>query len=177
MDALGRNSVGDYVLAVKFDASTPVAYSLMAASTLTAATASSNAVLAMNQNQLYQFSLGADTLQNSEDASVTMSVYDSQGNLVLSLTAVAGRPPVTQLLYLTTGSYTIDYTAESLSGGPMPNVDFWFQGSDFSEPSGPYYVSPGGTSSSTGSSGSGSGSGNTYTSSTPTSGASQPYYF
>ncbi|HEV8059510.1 MAG TPA: matrixin family metalloprotease [Gemmataceae bacterium] len=171
----GANSIGDYVLAVKFDVSTPVAYSMMAAATLTAASASSNAVLTMNQNQLYQFSLAADTLQTSEDASVTMSVYDSQGNLVLSLTAVAGRPPVTQLLYLTTGSYTIDYTAQSLSGGPMPDVDFWFQGSDFSEPSGPYYVSPGGTAPTTGPSG--PGNGNTYTSSSPTTGTAQPYYY
>ena len=178
----GANNVGNYVLGVKFDLSTPVAYALQDAETLTANAPSSTGILTMNQNQLYQFSLAADTFDSSEDASVTMTVYDSLGNLVTSLTAVAGRAPVTRLVYLTTGDYTISYTSQSLSGNPMPNVDFWFLGSDFTEPSGPYYVTPGGTSSgSTGSGtpppGTGSGSTGTYTSSSTSSGASQPYYY
>ena len=181
----GANNIGNYVLAAKFDASTPVAYSLVDSERLTAGAPSSTGVPTMNQNQLYQFSLAADTLQSSEDAAVTMTVYDSQGNQILSLTAIAGRPPVTELLYLTTGNYTITYTAQSLSGGSMPDVDFWFMGSDMTQPSGPYYISPGGTTSNTATSGSSGNTGNsgstgsttTYTSSTASSGATQPYYY
>jgi predicted Zn-dependent protease len=172
----GANTSGNYVLASKFDASPQVAYSLIDSQKLTASSPTATGTLVMNQNQLYQFSLAADTLQTNEDASITMTVYDSNGNLVLSLTAVAGRPPVTSLLYLTTGTYTINYTAQSLDGGAMPDVYFWLMGDSLTQPSGPYYVSPGGSYQGSGS-GSGSGSTTTYTSSTPTSGASQPYYF
>ena len=174
----GANTSGNYVLATKFDACPQVAYSLLDSQKLTASSPSATGTLIMNQNQLYQFSLAADTLQKSENASVTMSVYDSNGNLVLSLTAVAGRPPVTALLYLTTGTYTIDYTAQSLDGRAMPDVYFWLMGDSLTQPSGPYYTSPGGGYQGP-AGGGGSGSGNTvaYTSSTPTSGAVQPYQF
>src|SRR5206468_512179 len=67
----GANNVGNYVLGVKFDFSTPVAYSVFEAATLTSSVASSTGVLTMNQNKLYQFSLAAATGQTSQDASVT----------------------------------------------------------------------------------------------------------
>ena len=184
------NNVGNYVLAVKFDTCTRCD-DLIDSQTLTATSPSSTGVLTMNQNQLYQFSLAAATLDDSEDAVVTMTVYDSNGNKILTLSAVAGQPPVTQLMYLTTGSYSIVYTAQSLSGNLLPDVDFWLTGSDFTDPSGPYFVSPGGTAGSgtggTGSGGStGGGSGSTgsggsttvsYTSTQPSSGTTQPYYY
>lgn len=181
----GANNVGNYVLAVKFDYSAPVAFALMEAATLTASSPSNSGTLTMNQNELFEFSLAADTLDSSKDASVTMTVYDSQGNKVTSLTAVAGRPPVTRLVYLTTGKYTVVFTAQSLSGAAMPAVNYWFTGDDLTDPSGPYYVSPTGDSvdgSGTGTTGTGSGTGDSssgsgYASTKPSSGASQPFYY
>lgn len=186
---MGANNVGNYVLAVKFDTSAPVAYAMVEASMLSSSSQSNTGVLTIQQNQLFQFSLAADTFDASEDAAVTLTVYDSQGRKVLSLTAVAGRPPVTRLAYLTTGDYTIVYTAQSLSGGVMPPVAYWFTGDDLTEPSGPYYANPvgaaptsgsGGASSngnSTGSGGSSAGGGSSYASTSPSSGGGQPYFY
>ena len=178
----GANNVGNYTLAVKFDTSAPVALDFLDSQTLTGAAPTNTGVLNIGQNQLFQFSLASATVGASQDASVTMDVYDSNGNKILSLIAVAGRPPVTQLQYLTTGAYTIVYTAQSLSGKPLPDVTYWLYGADFSDPSGPYATSPGGSNATT-TSGSGSsttttsGGGTTYTSTKSTAATSPQYYY
>jgi hypothetical protein len=178
---LGANNVGNYALAVKFDMSAPVALDFLDSQTLTAAAPSTTGTLSIGQNQLFQFSLAAATVNGSQDATVTMDVYDSNGARILSLCAVAGRPPVTQLTYLTTGTYTVVYRAQSLSGKSLPDVVFWLDGADFSDPSGPYFTSAG-TTTTTGSTGSGTDSGSsggstTYTSTKSTTGTTQPYYY
>jgi hypothetical protein len=108
-----------------------------------------------------------------------MDIYDENGKKVLTLTAVAGRPPVTSLVYLTTGVYNVVYTAQSLSGKALPAINFWLDGADFSDPSGPYFVSP----TSTAPSGSNNSptppppSNTTYTTTKPSSSTTKPYYY
>ncbi len=99
----GANNDGNYTLAVKFDTSAPVDLVSLDSQTLTAAAPSTTGTLSIGQNQLFQFSFAAATIGSSQDASVTMDVYDSNGTKILTLCAAAGRPPVTQLMYQTTG--------------------------------------------------------------------------
>ncbi|MDT9136300.1 hypothetical protein RSW15_24515, partial [Escherichia coli] len=77
-----------------------------------------------------------------------MTVYDQNGNVILSLDALTGQPPSSAVVYLLTGTYTISYSVRTTSGNFTP-VDFWMWGETLSDPIGPYYT--GNSSTSTGS--------------------------
>jgi hypothetical protein len=122
----------------------------------------------MTENGLFNFVLGAGTITASPDAVVSMNVYDSSGNVVLSLAASAGQPPVTAITFLSAGTYTLSFSALSASSGAPAACDYWLAGQLLSEDIGPLYT--GGT----------SGTGTSYSfkgSSSSTTTCSTPYYF
>jgi hypothetical protein len=104
-----------------------------------------------------------------------MTVYDQNGNVVVSLDAATGQPPVSAIAYLLTGTYTIRYSITTAQGSYLP-VAFWLDAELLSDPVGPYYTSSNSSSSSqqNGSSGSYTYSGST---NTCTTGPSQPYTY
>jgi Matrixin len=166
----GGNNVGNYVLGIKFDQSTPVALDALGSNTLGSSNFTDNGTLSLNQNQLFQFSLAANSDQSS--AQVTMTVYDADGNAVLSLTALGGQAPVTSLAYLKAGMYSLKYSASCTSGDPLQDVTYWLMGAVCTDPVGPYYTSTAPTG------GDGNNNNNyTYNNTPPSSGASQPYYY
>jgi len=97
-----------------------------------------------------------------------MTIYDQSGNVVFSLQAQTGQPPVTGVVYLLTGTYTIDYSVAS-TGGVFAPVTYWLLGEILSDPQGPYYT--GGPSNPPGNPPTG------YTYAGPTSTGSQPFYY
>ena len=133
------------------------------------------AKLNMVQDGLFHFVLAADNGTKSSSANVNMTVYDQNGNVVLSLDATTGQPPVSAAVYLLTGTYTIRYSVTTTSGAYFP-VAFWLDGEILSDPIGPYMTTT--TNSSTSGSPPPSG-GYTYggSSSTNTSTSSPPTYY
>jgi hypothetical protein len=171
-NASGSNSTGNYELGVKFSQNAPVSLALLASSTLASSSSTQTDTLTMSGAGLFHFELAADNGSSSATAEVTMTVQDSQGNVILTLNSFTGQPPATAVVYLETGSYTITYSVTSSSGVFAP-VNYWLFGEVLSDPMGAYQVNN--TNSSTGSS-SGGATGYSYggSSSTNTSGASPP---
>src|SRR5205823_70450 len=105
---------------------------------LSTPSSTSTGTLTMAQDGLFHFVLAADNGSTSSSATVTMTVYDQNGNVVLTLDSTTGQPPASAVVYLQTGKYTISYRIQSTSGSYFP-VDFWLDGEILSDPIGPYY--------------------------------------
>jgi hypothetical protein len=164
----GGNNTGNFFLGIKFDASPPVVLNALGSGTLSTATSTSSATLTMTQNGLFHFVLQAAN-GSSASADVTMTVYDSLGHVVFTLTAQTGQPPVSAVAYLLAGTYTIKYSVKSTSSTWAP-VNFFLLGEILSDPIGPYYTS----SSPSSSSGSTSGSSGSYAYSGSSTGTTPP---
>src|SRR5439155_14797742 len=133
----GSNNTGSYELGVKFAADAPVALALLSNAVLNSASQTDSATLTMNENGLFHFSLGAGNGSNSASAVVNMTLYDQNGNVILSLNASTGQPPATAVVYLAAGTYQIRYTVTSSSGSFQP-INYWLFGEILSDPIGPY---------------------------------------
>ncbi len=128
-------NTGGYVFAADFNQLTPLVFDGVATGVASANT-STTATLTLNEAGLFQFAFGAQS-ERAGDA-VTMVVYDADGNVVLSLAAVAGRMPVTASKYLNAGTYTIKYTAAKTNTTAVGYDLFALQ---LSEGVGPYATS------------------------------------
>jgi hypothetical protein len=164
----GLNNTGNYVLGIKFDSSPPVTLDALDSTSLNSASSSATATLTMNENGLFHFVFGSQATDGSSGEVLTMTVYDENGNAVLSLDSTAGQPPATAIAYLGAGTYTIRYSVKSYSGLFVP-IRYWLDGEALSDPVGPYKatVSNSGTSSGGGYTYGGSSSGNTSPSNPP----------
>jgi hypothetical protein len=125
-------------MGIEFDQNTPFSLDALGSGHLTGSSPTTSAALTMAHSGLFEFNLDADTGTTAEDAIVTMSVTDAAGNVVLTLTAAAGKRPVTAAKYLPAGTYSISFRAKSKSGAALSGVDFWLHGDKFSDPIGPY---------------------------------------
>jgi hypothetical protein len=168
----GSHSTGTFFLGIKFDTSPPVALAALGSAVLSTPSSMSTATLTMAQDGLFHFVLAADNGSKSSSANVNMTVYDQNGNVVLSLDSTTGQPPVSAVVYLQTGTYTIRYHVTATSGTYFP-VAFWLDGEILSDPIGPYYTTT------TSSPSNGSNGNYTYSGSTQnsTTGPSKPYYY
>jgi hypothetical protein len=138
-------STGNYFFAADFNQLSPMAFDGVASDTLPAgATTAASGTLTLGEAGLFQFAFGANS-SHAGDA-VTMTVYDENGNAVFSLTATAGRPPVTAGKYLMAGNYTVKYTTAQATAAPTSYNLFMMQ---LSDPVGPYATSTASPSSST----------------------------
>ena len=80
-----------------------------------------------------------------------MTITDSSGNVVYSLSADAGDTVSSNALFLTPGAYTLSFTALAPAGGPVPAMSYNLSGESISDPIGavlndptqtPVYTSP-----------------------------------
>jgi hypothetical protein len=130
------NNTGNYIFAADFNTLPPMVFDNVANGTATTGTTTTGDALNLNEAGLFQFALGA----NSEHAgdTVTMTVYDADGNAVFSLTATAGQPPVTANHYLLAATYTVRYSTAQTNAAPTDYGLFMMQ---LSDPVGPYATS------------------------------------
>jgi hypothetical protein len=138
------NSTGKYFLAVNFHQEAPVWFPNINSGTLSQAQPAMTTAFTANGNELFHFSLGAAyaSAGATAAASVTMTLVDQSGNVVLSLTAAAGDPPVTANLYLAAGNYSLRYTAQTTNGSALQPLNFWLDGDSLSDPIGAYQQPP-----------------------------------
>src|SRR5205085_1747855 len=124
---------GTYALGVKFDTAAPLTLDRLDGGQAGATTTPAS-TLALTQNSLFHFSLAAAGLA---DATLTMTVTDALGNVVLALVATAGLAPATATVYLRAGTYGVRYSARRSDGGAA-TLNFWLWGKLLSDPVGPY---------------------------------------
>lgn len=132
----GAKATGTYFFAADFNQITPLVFDNVASGTVGASRVTGSDTLTLSEAGLFQFALGAQSTRAGD--SVTMTVYDANGNVVFALTSVAGRPPVTASKYLTAGTYTVRYSGASTNAGAISYDLFLLQ---LSEGVGPYATS------------------------------------
>ena len=127
---------GSYFFAADFNNLAPMVFDNVASGTVNASKTTAAETLTLSEAGVFQFALAANSQQAG--ATVTMTVYDADGNAVFSLTSVAGQPPVTATRYLNAGTYTVRYSAPPTNTAPVGYALFMAQ---LSEGVGPYATS------------------------------------
>ncbi|MBP3955742.1 matrixin family metalloprotease [Gemmata sp. G18] len=129
-------ATGGYFFAADFNQIAPLVFDNVANGTVAAGKTTTADTVSLSEAGVYQFALGAQG-QKAGD-SVTMTVYDGDGNVVFTLTSVAGRPPVTSSQYLKAGTYTVKYAGAKTNSSATGYGLFMTQ---LSEGVGPYATS------------------------------------
>jgi hypothetical protein len=157
IQASNLNSGGNYTLQVSSNGSTAGVgnYALNAAFGTTAANLTTFAAgglqasapqqsydFYVGESQLFQFLLSANGQGAPAGSAVQMTITDSSGKVVYSLTANAGDTVSSDALFLTPGAYTLSFTVLSPSGSPVPTLSYSLMGEPFSDPIGPTPTDP-----------------------------------
>lgn len=139
----GANSTGNYSLGIDFHAPAPVAFTALAAGTFSQGQATATDSLTTTQNGVFHFALTAAYAGSgsASAANVTMTILNQDGQVVLTLSAAAGAPTVTADVYLLAGTYSVVYSAATVDGTELQNLNFWLAGGQVSSPVGAYVTS------------------------------------
>ncbi|HEY1190801.1 MAG TPA: matrixin family metalloprotease [Gemmata sp.] len=108
---------GSYFFAADFNQLAPLVFDNVASGMIAPGAVSAPDALTLNEAGVFQFALGAPS--GAAGDVVTMAVFDEDGNVVFTLTATAGRPPVTATKYLKAGTYTVRYTGARTNAGAV----------------------------------------------------------
>ena len=105
----------------------------------------------MAESQLFQFLLSANGPDAPAGSLVQMTITDSSGKVVDSLSAPAGDTVSNNAVFLAPGAYTLSFTVVAPSGSPVPTLSYNLTGESISDPIGatvtdptltPIYTSP-----------------------------------
>lgn len=171
----GANATGAYFLGADLNQSAPTEYDGVAGGTLDAGDTKDTGRLSVEAG-VFQFALSADLL-GAGAGGVTMTVRDAAGNIVVSLTATAGRPAVTAVRYLAAGNYTIRYDYRPPAGSVAAPVRYGLFLLRLSDGVGPYATGTSTSHGTTGSPPSSTDSGYTYTGPSDPYGDGYGYYY
>jgi hypothetical protein len=133
----GANGTGGYFLGADFNTDVPPEVQEVGRNTLSAAAPSDTGKLTVNREGIYQFALFAEPLAAGAGG-VTMTVTDSAGKVVFTLSAESGQPAVTASQYLAAGTYTVAYRYRSLADQVAAPVVYHLALLQLSEGVGPY---------------------------------------
>lgn len=136
-------ATGSYFIAADFNQLSPLVFDAVASGTVAPGATTASEALNLSEAGVFQFALGA---QGDAGDTVTMTVYDEDGNVVFTLTAKSGQPPVTATKYLKAGKYTVKYAGAASNDKAIGYGLFMTQ---LSEGVGPYATTTGSPSSST----------------------------
>ncbi|HEX3450878.1 MAG TPA: matrixin family metalloprotease [Isosphaeraceae bacterium] len=116
--------------------------STFASGSLAAAAAQQSYNYYVGESQLFQFLLSANSQGAPAGSSVQMTIADSSGNIVYTLTAQAGETVSNAALFLTPGAYTLSFSVLVPAGSPVPQLSYNLAGDSFSDPIGPVVLDP-----------------------------------
>jgi hypothetical protein len=133
--------VGNHALEAEFGTAA-ASLSTFASSSLDSAATEQDYNLYVGETQLMQFVLSAGSVVAPADTAVQMTVTDSAGNLVYSLTAAACDTVSGPALLLTPGAYTVRFTLLGATVGNPTPVTYTLLGESFSDPIGPVTSDP-----------------------------------
>jgi hypothetical protein len=172
------NGTGAYFLGADFNQLAPTEYDGIAAGTLNPGDGGDTEgdELQVVEAGVFQFALSAALLGVGAGA-VTMTITDAAGNVVLSLTATAGQPPVTAVRYLAAGTYEVRYVYQSTAGTVAAPIRYGLFLLQLSEGAGPYATDVSNDPDPPGGSGGSPDSGYSYTGSSESCPDGYGYYF
>jgi hypothetical protein len=136
------NQMGTYLLGVNFQA-TAISLPSYASGTLTASAPVAVDTFQSNQSQVVELALfGAPTSPGGTvPTAVRMNIYNSQGTVVATLTALAGQL-VTGDFYLAQGTYAVRFYAATQDGSALPDFSYTLQARVVSGPQDPPPIDP-----------------------------------
>jgi hypothetical protein len=137
----GSNNAGNYFLGVNFHSSPAAALATMYSGTIAQGASTDSGTLTVNQSGLINLRLTASTGSTTDQSSLEMSILDSKGDVVAILTT-NGQPPVTSVVYLQAGKYTVKYQVSTPGGAEAPSMNYWLDGEALSDPMGTYPAQP-----------------------------------
>ncbi|HSQ56491.1 MAG TPA: matrixin family metalloprotease [Gemmata sp.] len=137
----GINGTGAYMLGGDFNQTAALHPDWVSGNTQAPNTSQTD-TLTINQSGTYQFFLAAQQ-QATSGGVVTMTITDTNGNVVLVMQATAGMPLTTRVKYLSAGTYRVSYTT---SGTAPIRRDLYIL--KLTDNVGPYASSPDGSSTS-----------------------------
>jgi hypothetical protein len=144
------SDVGNYALDAAFG-TTAANLTTFASGGLQASSPQQSYNFYVAESQLFQFLLSASGQGAPAGSAVQMTITDSSGNVVYSLSAPAGDSVSSNALFLTPGAYTLSFTVVAPSGSPVPTLSYSLTGESISDPIGaavtdptltPIYTSP-----------------------------------
>jgi hypothetical protein len=144
------SGVGNYALDAAFG-SAAANLSTFAGGNLSASAPQQSYNFYVAESQLFQFLLSAGGVGAPSGSAVQMTIKDQSGNVVYTLTALAGDTVSSNALLLTPGAYTLSFTVLGPPGGPAPALSYSLMGESISDPIGgvvsdpttqPVYTSP-----------------------------------
>jgi hypothetical protein len=141
--AAGSAAVGNFALTAQFGTAA-AQLSTFAAGTLAAPAATQSYNLYVGESQLMNFVLSADAVGGTAapHSAVQMTILDGAGHVIYTLTAAAGDVVSGPALFLTPGSYTLQFTALGSPAVGGPALAFKLAGDGISDPVGPVLTDP-----------------------------------
>jgi hypothetical protein len=175
----GSQAVGNYALAADFYLGPPMTLTPLVGDTLTPGAAPESLTMTAGRNQLYEFALAADAVSAAGWWQVQMTLSDAAGNVVATLTAGYGQVPVSTVVYLPAGTYSLQFSAAGPAGPVAAPAPFRLSDQSLSDPIGPQLINT--TTMTSGSPSTGSGGLTLSKPTSPTSGTTvgllPPYFF
>jgi Matrixin len=139
-----QQAPASYSLTINFAAQAATPPVAVGRNTLGPGNLTDSGTLALTQAALVQFALSANVGSSTVPVNVTMTVTNSAGQTLFSLTALSGQPPVTIDYYLGAGTYSVTYQASLVAGAPagsvIPAVVYELDAGVFSQPQGAYFT-------------------------------------
>jgi hypothetical protein len=135
------SNVGNYALDAEFGTAA-ADLSTFASGSLNPSTTQQSYNLYVGETQLMQLVLSAGAVGTPAGTAVQMTVTDSMGKVVYSLTAPAGDTVSGPALFITPGAYTVRFSPLGATGGIVPPVGYSLLGEGISDPIGPVSVDP-----------------------------------
>jgi hypothetical protein len=129
-----ENVTGNYALDAEFG-NAAATLSSLAGGGLSASTPTQGYNFYVGESQLMQFVFS--TSSAPAGTAVQMTITNASGNVVYSLTAMAGDTVSGPALFLTPGAYALHFTVLNTNGGIVPPVTYNLLGDGFSDPIGP----------------------------------------
>jgi hypothetical protein len=138
----GANATGQYALWSDLSLIAPTAFTPLTTGTLTSSTNTSYSQLSINDTRLIRFALSASEAVPGTTEAVRMTIFDQNGNTVLTRAVYAGSPLVTDTVWLAAGNYTVFFNAAATSGSTLSPLTYTLSDLDLTQPVDPYPSDP-----------------------------------
>jgi hypothetical protein len=141
---VGRNGSylsGDYYLTASFR-DPQLNEAGLRQGTLTQMRSAEDVTMTMQESQLVQFTLSAQTVDPTIASGLRMIIYDANGNIVFTVTAFPGQVGSGSVM-LQAGTYTVRYEAATKDGEALPALTYNMSYVRLSHPIDPYAVDSG----------------------------------
>ena len=142
--ANGGGSTGNYYLSTTFATAVP-SNDLLSSGSVDTSSTSIAATVIPSSTELHQFVLMGDATNAATDAILRVTITDSKGKVVATLTSVANEAASLNLM-LTDSRYSIYVDAYSPSGSTVSGLKFSLTGANLTDPIRTYAPPAGGTS-------------------------------